>query len=441
MKKRNNKKDIENFISILEKRNKINKEINSFNIVLNGRWGDGKTTFFNEVKEYIKNIESTTKLYKGIRMQEIIEISAWDYDFLDDPSEMIYDIFKSNNNDVLSKIGNAIKIFLSGMSKEIISDLESKNKFFKYASAGFKNVKNENKIEENNNQEKVENLLKFIDLKNIIKSSLKNNEEKIYIFIDDLDRCNPNFVIKLIELTKHIFDIKNITIIYMLDWMSTNESIMNHYGLKIKENYNELYLTKIMDYIYDLPKKDKIEYLFEKYFNKHTLGEYSNNSQISSMEMEDNYMNQNSLVDDLTLILDDITFRSAEVYFEHLYFFYEKNFSDKVNILHFSEIIVFFTLFYCSKRNIGNSEHINERKKKISQKGAWNAKTLPFLIEMCSKNKYSYKGYMMTDNSIKVLPDIEEEQSPSYFIKINPYDGVGPTTFDFIEFTFDKFII
>ncbi len=246
----NRDEDILKFIDVLANKNKINIEVESFNVALNGRWGDGKTTFVNALQEYIKNKENKAK----IAIDQVFIINAWDYDFLDDPSEMFYHFLnqeKNNGNEILSLIYDVLKKCAS----EYIVD---KIPFIKK----FRQVKNE---QDKKNIEKQKQFFNILELKKQILKAVETCEENIYIFIDDLDRCNPNFVIKLIELTKHIFNISNITVIYMLDWSNTNISIMKHYGLEIKNNDNEQYLSKIIDYKWNLPHLSKEEYLWKKY--------------------------------------------------------------------------------------------------------------------------------------------------------------------------------
>lgn len=219
------KEEIKTFINMLVNKNLVknkDSEIKSFNVVLHGRWGDGKTTF---LKQLIKlcEIEGENSL---IKHENIFTIKAWDYDYLEDPLEMINEFLKDNSNRIIFKkiLDALVKVVREGNGKL--------NRFLTF----FENIENVTP-----NIKEVKNAKCEI-------SKITDSNDDIYIFIDDLDRCNPNFVIKLIEITKQIFNTENIIIIYMLDWDSTNISIMNHYGLPIKVDDNEKYLSKIIDY-------------------------------------------------------------------------------------------------------------------------------------------------------------------------------------------------
>lgn len=236
--------DMKKFINILKKKSKVECDLESFNVVLNGRWGDGKTTFINSLFEYNNKQNDKNKL-------DVFKIDAWDYDYLDDPSEMIYHFLNENKNDIFKAIGKSLNTSAKKYPQTKIPLLKI-----------FNDTREDElkKIPANKRQ-----LISIKELHENIKTAVQKIEDNAYIFIDNLDRCNPNFIVKLIELIKHIFNIKNITIIYILDWENVNSSIMNYYGINNKRNNGELYLSKLIDYKWDLFHLSKEEFLFNKY--------------------------------------------------------------------------------------------------------------------------------------------------------------------------------
>ncbi len=58
----------------------------------------------------------------------------------------------------------------------------------------------------------------------------------IFIFIDELDRCRPDYAISLLEIVKHIFDIKNFVFIIATDTDQLQHSIKNVYGNDFSAN-------------------------------------------------------------------------------------------------------------------------------------------------------------------------------------------------------------
>lgn len=73
----------------------------------------------------------------------------------------------------------------------------------------------------------------FKDAISDFKESLEgivSNQRKIVIIIDELDRCKPTFAVQLLEIVKHLFDIKGITFIFMLDIQQLSYLIKTIYG-------------------------------------------------------------------------------------------------------------------------------------------------------------------------------------------------------------------
>jgi predicted KAP-like P-loop ATPase len=115
--------------------------------------------------------------------------------------------FLEKENNIQNKVLSLVRDTLKDCAKEYIVD----------KIPIFKNYINSKESIEKKSSEKQKQLFNILELKQKMIQNAENIKDNIFIFIDDLDRCNPNFVIKLIELTKHIFNIKNITIVYMLD--------------------------------------------------------------------------------------------------------------------------------------------------------------------------------------------------------------------------------
>ncbi|MEN3754913.1 P-loop NTPase fold protein [Mangrovibacter sp. SLW1] len=58
----------------------------------------------------------------------------------------------------------------------------------------------------------------------------------IFILIDELDRCRPDYAISLLEIVKHIFDIKKFVFIIATDTDQLQHSIKNIYGNEFAAN-------------------------------------------------------------------------------------------------------------------------------------------------------------------------------------------------------------
>ena len=75
--------------------------------------------------------------------------------------------------------------------------------------------------------------------------------------MDELDRCKPEFSIKLIERIKHFFDIPNIVFILSTNKSQLEESINSFYGFRSANSY----LEKFIDLNIKFPKRESGTYI------------------------------------------------------------------------------------------------------------------------------------------------------------------------------------
>lgn len=239
---------------------KNNIDIHSYNICLNARWGDGKTTFINE---FLKPIIIKRKLYDE---KQIIIISAWEYDYLDNPLELIFDILYKHEK-MRDKIIKTMERIIKNFGNDFIDAL-LESSIPKWICIPLISAK---KTMEKEKQKKIKNTQNILKINYVIqelnKSFTKSNSFSNYeylIIIEDLDRCKPEFAKKLLEICKHIFNSKCFTMIFVCDWELINMMTSNN---KNRE-YNELYLDRIIDFIFNLEKINTQGYFFIKYISK-----------------------------------------------------------------------------------------------------------------------------------------------------------------------------
>ncbi|OYW39430.1 MAG: hypothetical protein B7Z35_04265 [Hydrogenophilales bacterium 12-61-10] len=82
-------------------------------------------------------------------------------------------------------------------------------------------------------------------------------ESNLVVFIDELDRCRPNFSIELLERIKHLFDIPNIIFVLSIDKQQLEASTAAVYGAAI--NATE-YLRRFIDLEYGIPAANPKRY-------------------------------------------------------------------------------------------------------------------------------------------------------------------------------------
>ena len=95
----------------------------------------------------------------------------------------------------------------------------------------------------------------FIDVR---KSFEHPKQYPVYVLIDELDRCRPNYSIEVIESVKHFFNTKNFVFVIATDSEQLQHSIKAVYGNGFNAN---LYLSRFFDLSVTLPSPALKEYI------------------------------------------------------------------------------------------------------------------------------------------------------------------------------------
>ncbi len=224
-------------------------------ISLNAGFGSGKSTFF---KMWKKQIVENNNL-------SLIEINAWRDDYYNEPFipliSTIIEIFKKDDNKKKTELINKAKKalpFFRAVGNQIVN---------KYTGLDIQAAKDSTNKETSDSIFdsffKKKEALK--ELKDSIKNSINNNQN-ILIFVDELDRCRPDYAISYLETIKHIFDIKGLTFILAVDRKQLEASAKAAFGAEL--NFAEYY-RKFIHREIDLPKPEARSYerFASKYIN------------------------------------------------------------------------------------------------------------------------------------------------------------------------------
>jgi len=81
----------------------------------------------------------------------------------------------------------------------------------------------------------------------------------IILFIDELDRCRPDYAVDMLEVIKHVFDVENVKIVLVTNTKQLCAAINHRYGMEVDA---QKYLDKFLKYSFALP--DKVVARFEE---------------------------------------------------------------------------------------------------------------------------------------------------------------------------------
>lgn len=241
-------------------------------------WGSGKTSFVKMLKS---ELESTSS-----EIIDVIYFDAFENDYQSDPfisiSSELYSLLKSKGVGAEDIAENIIKTgkkigakILVGGAKIAITTLTAGVVNGKVLDEAGKVVSDsinselesfvEGKIK---SMEKEKNAI--IDFKNALEDIYLNTKRKTLIIIDEMDRARPDYSLELLEKIKHLFSVKGMVFLLVMNREQFEKGIAYKYG-DINTN---LYLNKFIHYWFTLPKISMHDTANLQYNNKTTITEY-----------------------------------------------------------------------------------------------------------------------------------------------------------------------
>lgn len=187
----------------------------------------------------MKELEKIDKEPKPL----ILYLDAWKYEHYEEPLFALLKVMQDKLPDVFNKI---------------ITEFQER----KYNIQVSVNLSIFNVSTERNTETAYNRLLKeaeYVDLLHEVMTSAVNKykeeqSNELIIFIDELDRAKPDFVLRTLEMFHHLQDHLPTDIIYSADLNQLSSIIKHHYGFE----YNvEIFTHKVFDEIISLKKLDE----------------------------------------------------------------------------------------------------------------------------------------------------------------------------------------
>ncbi|WP_339492276.1 KAP family P-loop NTPase fold protein [Pseudomonas sp. EA_15y_Pfl2_R67] len=271
---------------------------------VNAPWGAGKTTYLKMLHEDLKTNDGKS-----------IYFSAWETDFAVDPLLAF-----------LGEMNFAISSYYSGDSKKNRAWKKAKEAGahilrrgipvgVKLATAGLidaeKLIEDEaGKFTEALSKDVISSYSKNKEaitvFKKSVKEVLKNSEgdtEKLFIFVDELDRCRPTYAIELLERIKHLLDIEGLVFILALDKSQLAHSVNAVYGSEFDAAG---YLKRFIDIEFSLPSAE-----LDTYIN-HLFVSFDLDAYFAGRKGRDTAFDKENLIRVLNIVCGGMSLRSIE---------------------------------------------------------------------------------------------------------------------------------
>lgn len=246
-----------------------------YTFFIDAPWGSGKTFFVKQVARVLQMANpalcqnlKTISATLGETATEIptvpclpIYFNAWEDDHFDNPILPILATIANAAGEQSVKGGEDFR-------KGVIGVIEAAASFIGYSgniNGIIKNFSGTDFLEQYKNEKELR-----CKVDELIKNYLPGIADRTVIFIDELDRCRPEFAIKVLEQTKTLFQQENIVVVYSTDITQLAHSLQGVYGPSFE---GRKYLERFYDKRLELNPIKPADYL--RYKSVDTLEEYT----------------------------------------------------------------------------------------------------------------------------------------------------------------------
>ena len=348
----NREEDLKKIINVIETLS-TNKE-NSNSYAIEGNWGCGKSWLINRLAAELYDMQD---LDVAGGKYCVLKFNPWEYDYYNEPLLSLILSLKNQvkaensfiniNDDHKKMFKDSMKLLADELVAPVLNciSLATANPSISFFGKLFykktKQYKTELDKKSDENKTQKLHLNPYIDLEDVMKKVTEglnkiSKDKTIILLVDELDRCIPNYAIKVLERMHHITtDVKNIQIIYSIDRNQLDETIRKVYGQQVDVKN---YLKKFFSISFKLEAGN----LSNEFINQHkSLFDkfdftFSDNVDISIA---------------FSSILPDINMREREHILQKIELI-NKTLIKEDEILDFSILYVELFLVYCINKNV-----------------------------------------------------------------------------------------
>ncbi|WP_296091359.1 P-loop NTPase fold protein [uncultured Treponema sp.] len=229
------------------------KNKNGYSIAIDGDWGSGKTWILNMLESQLPSDEYL-----------IFHYNAWENDFYEEPLVALLSVMIEKLNEI-TKQKSLYESVVTELLKEASSDLEilaiGIAKYFIKIDID-RSIKSKRKLLNRIKQgtkiaDDIDSMLPLrktlAEIRDVIKNLSKNF--KILLVVDELDRCLPEYAIKVLERLHHVCNKMPVFQIIAIDKSNLADSICKVFGKNFSNpspqhnimQFTDSYLQKFID--------------------------------------------------------------------------------------------------------------------------------------------------------------------------------------------------
>ena len=226
-------------------------------IAVNGEWGSGKTFFVKQTAYHLSTLEDASDKCLTVYYD------AWENDNECDPIISIVDCIARVAGE---EDGKHIGELVFGIAEATLD-----NPLFRGIKA-FRDWQKENEAESDFGYNKTapRNAQIKNKLKALFDEIINEHGKRLILFVDELDRCKPDFAVRVLERLKHYFTIDDrVKIVFSVNINQLEHTIKHFYG---DDFDSHRYLDRFFDMVLPIPEAETTLYI-ARYMNRNVMSD------------------------------------------------------------------------------------------------------------------------------------------------------------------------
>lgn len=234
-----------------------------YTFIVDSPWGTGKTFFVKQIEWILKSLNpafGANRIELGSQFKNLLKdddishfvplyFNAWENDHFDDPILPLLASFSESIGESCVDTSLNLPLLISEIINCILAihniDIDIKNLSNCFDEKDF--------LEDYRARTELRQ-----KLNRLISSLIPRVARFAILFIDDLDRCRPEFAIRFLEQTKAIFQLPNVIVVYSTDIVQLSRSLEGVYGSHFA---GRAYLERFYDKRIELRRIMPLDYL------------------------------------------------------------------------------------------------------------------------------------------------------------------------------------
>ncbi|WFF82864.1 KAP family P-loop NTPase fold protein [Delftia tsuruhatensis] len=388
-------------------------------MVIDGDWGTGKTEFCHKL---INKFKEDRKNYR------LLYVDAFQADHADNPLVTVLSGVisllpeDSTKATLLQKAMPVVRFAATTASKAVVSHIlkQSAEDLTDGLENHLKNAADQAidssiKALLKDHEESKKNLQSLQDsLANIAK------ENPIVIFIDELDRCRPDFAVQMLEIIKHTFNVEGVQFVLVTNKRQLKAAINHRYGHQVDA---QRYLEKFLKFSFYLPdfvidqkvrEDDRTLVAIEHFSGLLSKSEALKETDLAGQK-DGVYGFARAIIQQNLLSL-----REVETFVRHLEIYHQLSQGLAINTIWGYQLLRIFGVFvFCFKQDISESI-VKNKANADSLAGLLGISSLPEYKSQSYRHSYLHGVAVMLAQSCaigntKYFPPDDQEEEKKYW--------------------------